>query len=170
VKLIVALFCLSPSLVSGVLTYALSLLCGLLSCSRLSYFYRLYRAVRLCPLLLFNMRVVLFLFLAPSRTNNQPRRDLRDIRCYRAQSGGLSGEWKSSSLVTNMPENYFQQQQQHQLWLPCWSVSTVASTLWTGSTSASISLPISLPTIRTMVSNRLIVDINRSTSISDAVR
>jgi hypothetical protein len=47
----------------------------------------------------FLQEVVLVLFLAPSRTNNQPRQDLRDIGCYRAQSGGVSGEWKSSSLV-----------------------------------------------------------------------
>jgi hypothetical protein len=121
------------------------------------------------PFAPFLHEVVLVLFLAHSRTNTQPLQDLRGIGCYRAQSGGMSGEWKSSPLVTNMPYNYFQQQQQHQLCLPCWSVSTVASTLWPGSTSASVSLPTSLPTIRTMASNRLIVDLNRSTSISDAL-
>jgi hypothetical protein len=55
-----------------------------------------------CPLLPFAPflhEVVLVLFLAPSRTNNQPPQDLRDIGCYRAQSGRVSGEWKSSSLV-----------------------------------------------------------------------
>jgi hypothetical protein len=52
------------------------------------------------------------------------------------------------------------------------SINSGLDTLaWPGSTStsASVSLPISLPTIRTMVSNRLIVDLNRSTSISDAL-
>jgi hypothetical protein len=129
VKLIVVLFCLSLALVSGVVLPMLSLYSVV--CCRFHACHIFIDSIVLSVVALrsFFNEVVLVLFLAPSRTNNQPRQDLRDIGCYRAQSGGMSGEWKSSSLVTNMPENYFQQQQQHQLWLPCWSVSTVASAL-----------------------------------------
>jgi hypothetical protein len=37
----------------------------------------------------FLQEVVLTLSLAPSRTNSQPRQDLRDVGYYRAQSGGV---------------------------------------------------------------------------------
>jgi hypothetical protein len=41
------------------------------------------------PFAPFLHEVVLALSLAPSMTNNQPRQDLRDVGCYRAQSRGV---------------------------------------------------------------------------------
>jgi hypothetical protein len=56
---------LALSSISCCLSYALSILCGLLSCSRLSYFYWFCRAVRRCPSLLFYMRLFLSCFSLP---------------------------------------------------------------------------------------------------------
>jgi hypothetical protein len=53
---------------------SLSLLCGVLSCSRVSYFYSFYRAVHRCPLLLLYMRLFsLFLSLPLEPTINHGR-------------------------------------------------------------------------------------------------